>query len=143
LPSRRSAALEEARRIAPFPVKVPAKLGTPEQVTLADQSAAGVPRVVEFGYRGGTVLFDQFDGTVSPVWMKQAPDAEWVYFGADVALWLAAPHSLTYVDRDGVERTATTRLAGPTLVWQSGAVTYRLEGLPTKQEAVEVARSVA
>ena len=56
---------------------------------------------------------------------------------------MAAPHDVTYVDRDGVERTATTRLAGPTLVWQSGAVTYRLEGLPTKEEAVEVARSVA
>lgn len=138
LPSVRSVALGDARRAAMFPLRLPAALGTPEEVSLADQN-----RIVTLTYRGGTVRFDQFDGAVSPVFLKQAPDARWVEIGADTGIWLPGPHAVTYVDRDGIERTATARLAGPTLIWSAGQVTYRLEGLATMAEAVEVARSVA
>lgn len=138
LPSVRSVALDDARRAASFPVRVPAALGTPEEVWLADQN-----RIVTLTYRGGAVRFDQFDGAVSPAFLKQAPAARWVEIGADTGIWLPGPHAVTYVDRDGIERTATARLAGPTLIWSAGQVTYRLEGLATMAEAVEVARSVA
>ena len=143
LPSVRSAALDEARRVALFPVRAPAELGTPEQVLLTDRLPGGAPRMVTLVYRGGTVRFDQFDGTWSPAMVKTAPNAQWVEVGAETGLWLPDPHPVTYVDRDGVERTATARLAGPTLIWQAGQVTHRLEGLPTREEAVRVARSVS
>ncbi|MCU7726317.1 hypothetical protein ODJ79_21520 [Actinoplanes sp. KI2] len=138
LPSGQVASVAEARRAARFPIRIPATLGDPPAVTVADQA-----RVVTFEYRNGRVRLDQCDGTIDPIFMKQAPNAQWVDVGADTALWLPAPHEVTYVDRNGVERTVTARLAGPTLVWSHGAVTYRLEGIATLDEALKVARSMA
>ncbi|WP_433293659.1 hypothetical protein ACQP2F_31170 [Actinoplanes sp. CA-030573] len=141
LPSLRTVALGEARRAALFPVVAPAALGPPEQVTLADPDRAGRPRVVTLSWRAGAVRLDEFDGTLSPIYLKQAPDAQWLELG-DFALWLPTPHPVTYVDRDGVEHTETARLSGPVLIWQSGSVTYRLEGLAAPDEALAVARSI-
>ncbi|BCJ40822.1 hypothetical protein GCM10010168_48790 [Actinoplanes ianthinogenes] len=142
LPSQEAAGLAQARARAAFPVVVPEKLGSPDRVLLADPDKNGAPRVVTLLYRGGTVRFDQFDGMVDPVFLKTAPDGQWVEGVGDVAVWLAAPHPVRYVDRDGVTRTETARLAGPSLIWTTGSVTYRLEGLATLEEASEVARSV-
>jgi hypothetical protein len=138
LPFEQSTTLAEARKMADFPVRLPKALGDPQEVTAADGW-----RVVTFAYRNGRVRLDQCDGTVDINFLKQAPDAEWVDVGPDNGLWLAAPHDVTYVDRAGVERTATARLAGPTLIWAHGSVTYRLEGLPTQAEAIRVAKSMA
>lgn len=140
LPSLRTAALDEARKAALFPIRVPATLGPPEQVTLADPDRAGHPRVVGLSWRGGAVRLDEFDGALSVVYLKQTPQAQWVQLG-DFGLWLPTPHPVTYVDRDGVERTSTARLSGPSLIWQSGTVTYRLEGIAAPDEALETARS--
>jgi hypothetical protein len=142
LPSLRAAGLEEVRRTARFPVRVPAELGTPEQVLAADPDDTGAPRVVTLVYRGGTVRLDQFDGTLELAFAKAAPDAQWVALGPDSGIWLPRPHPVTYAGRDGVRRTETARLAGPTLIWSSGPVTYRLEGLPAKAEATAVALSL-
>jgi len=139
----RSATLDEARQVALFPVRVPAELGTPEQVLLADPDGkTGAPRVVTLTYRGGAVRFDQFDGVLQLVLLKQAPEAQWIQLDGEMGIWVPDPHPVTYLGRDGVERTATARLAGPTLIWSAGDVTYRLEGLATQDEAVKVARSV-
>jgi hypothetical protein len=146
LPSTRTADLAEAQRTAAFPVLAPELLGPPEQVLLADPDPAGRPRVVTLIYRGGTVRFDQFAGGLEPIFQKITPDAEWVPELAGTshaALWLSKPHPLTYIGTDGVKRTETARLAGPTLIWEtSQPVTYRLEGLPTLEEALAVAQSV-
>ncbi|GAA4587780.1 hypothetical protein BJY16_008335 [Actinoplanes octamycinicus] len=142
LPAQATAELADARAKALFPVVVPEKLGSPDRVLLADPDKNGAPRVVTQIFRGGTVRFDQFDGRVDPVFLKTAPDGQWVEGVGEVAVWLAAPHPITYVDRDGVSRDETARLAGPSLIWSTGSVTYRLEGLATLEEASEVARSV-
>jgi hypothetical protein len=142
LPSQHLTALEEARRLARFPVRLPTVLGPPEQVTTTDPDQTGAPRVVTVSYRSGKIRFDQFDGTLSIAFLKQSPNAEWVDVHGGAGIWVPGPHPVTYVDREGAEHTATARLAGPTLIWQSGAVTYRLEGLPTKDEAVTAALSV-
>jgi hypothetical protein len=142
LPSVRIASLEDARKAALFEVRAPGTLGPPEQVLLADPDAGGAPRVVTLVYRGGSVRVDQFDGRVSPVFFKTAPAAEWVEIGPDPGIWLPGPHPVTYVDREGTERTGTGRLAAPTLIWSSGPVTYRIEGLATLEEAREAAASL-
>jgi hypothetical protein len=142
LPSEHLTTLDEARRVALFEVRLPAALGTPEMVTLADQDKTGAPRVVTLTYRGGKVRLDEFDGELSIIFLKQAPDAQWVEVGADSGIWLPGPHPVTYVGRDGAEHTATARLAAPTLIWQSGKVTYRLEGMSTLDDALAAARSV-
>jgi hypothetical protein len=142
LPSQGEVELAEARRVALFPIVVPEKLGSPERVLIADPDKNGAPRVVSQVYRGGSVRFDQFDGSLEPVFVKTAPDGQWVEGVGDFAVWLATPHPVSYIDRDGVTRVATSRLSGPVLVWADGSVTYRLEGLSTLEEASEVARSV-
>jgi hypothetical protein len=87
------------------------------------------------------VRFDQFDGTLDPFFFKTAADAQWTQIGGEQGIWLPGPHAITYVDRTGVERTETARLATPTLIWVAGAVTYRLEGLSTLEEARAAALS--
>jgi len=84
-----------------------------------------------------------FDGAVDPYFNKKgAEGAEFVTVNGDVGVWLSGPHSITYVDRTGQEQTATARLAGPTLIWTGGNVTYRLEGMASLTDAMAVAQSM-
>ncbi|GII21461.1 hypothetical protein [Planosporangium mesophilum] len=144
LPSIRSAALDEARRQARFPVLVPARLGVPGEVLLADPAGDGAPRVVSLVYRGG-VRLDEFDGRLEPGFVKSmaGPQTEWYEVAGRPALWLPDPHVLEYVDRQGVRHTETRRLAAATLVWTDGTVSYRLEGAPSAAEALAIARTLA
>jgi hypothetical protein len=142
LPSIRSAGLDEARRLAKFPVKAPVVLGVPDRVEVADPGPDGAPRVVTMSYRGGTVRVDQFDGTMEAHFLKSAPDARFVQVKGDFAVWLPGPHPLVYVDRTGQQQTAGARLAGPTLIWTDGAVTCRVEGVADLAEAIAIAESM-
>lgn len=71
---------------------------------------------------------------------------EWVVLpdGAH-GYWFAAPHLLTFplTDGTGSPWTHEVRTAGPTLLWtrNGGALTFRLEGIPTREEARSVAES--
>jgi hypothetical protein len=143
VPSLRHVGLDEARRLAKFPVRVPERLGDPERVSVADPAPDGAPRVVSLFYRGGTIRLDEFDGRLEPAFMKQASNAEWLELGGSTALWLKAPHPVTYIDRTGVVRVATARLAGPTLIWTDGAASFRLEGVATRDEALRIAESLS
>jgi hypothetical protein len=144
LPSVRSADLDEARRRARFPIRVPTRLGVPDDVQLADPDPDGAPRVVSLLYRGGTVRIDEFDGRLDMAFLKGqlADDVRWVELGPDTGLWFPRPHAVEYLDRNGTPHEETARLAGPTLVWDSGTVTYRIEGL-TYDDAVATATSLS
>ena len=141
LPSTRDSDLARAADEAAFPLSVPAALGEPVAVTVADEG-----RVVSMSWRGGDVVLDQFDGTFGPVFEKQVGglDIREVDLGGTPGWWIPGPHDLLYVDRDGKVVSATARLAGRTLIWENAdGVTFRLEvqGL-TRGEAVAIARSV-
>ena len=137
LPFEHATSVEAARGMTKFPLRVPAALGDPQEVTISDDA-----RVVSFVYRHGRVRLDQCDGTIDPVFFKQARNAQYVEVGADYGIWVPGAHEVTYVDRAGTEHTLTARLAGPTLIWSHLLVTYRLEGVATLDEALRVARSV-
>jgi hypothetical protein len=141
LPSARTTTLAEARRLAGFRIAVPTTLGEPDSVQVADPDPAGAPRVVTLIYRGGTVHLDQFDGEIDPYFAKkvQVAGVRWTEINGQPAVWIPAPHAVTYVDRTGVERTETARLAGSTLIWLSAEASYRLEGELTLDEAVKIA----
>jgi hypothetical protein len=141
LPAAEPVDLAGARAVARFPVRVPAALGQPEQVVVADPDPGGAPRVVSLRWRGGTVVLDEFDGQVDIYFAKTAPDATWVDLDGRPAWWFPTGHPVVYVDRAGITRTETARLAGPTLIWVDTGVTYRLEGLPTLDEAVATAKT--
>jgi hypothetical protein len=144
LPTTGSVTLQQARQRARFPVGVPTRLGPPERVLVSDPDATGAPRVVSLLYRGGTVRLDELDGTLAPFFAKKLDvgGVVWTDVQGRPALWIPAPHTVVYVDRNGVERSETARLAGATLIWQRAAVTYRLEGHLTLDEALAIARSI-
>jgi hypothetical protein len=133
LPGERVVTLEEARRQAAFPVTVPKALGDPKEVHIGD-------RFVSLIYDNARV--DELDGGISPIMEKFAGiggELEPVQVNGTRAYWVNGPHEVIYVDRGGSNRTETARLAGKTLVWQVGDVTYRLEGDYTKEQAISIA----
>jgi RNA polymerase sigma-70 factor, ECF subfamily len=147
IPSSVNADLATARSRALFVVGVPKVLGEPSSVVLGDVDQRGAPRLVTLFFRGADgrpVRLDEFDGHMSPDFSKKAgvDDLEWVTVKGQYAIWLGKPHAIAYIDREGVERVETARTAGPTLAWEIGAVTYRLEGVADKNEALRIAESV-
>jgi len=143
LPGARTTTLDQARRLARFRIAVPARLGAPESVEVADPDATGAPRVVTLLYRHGTIRLDEFDGRYEPYFAKRIAAAGVVFtsVGDEMAAWVPAPHPVSYIDRDGVRREQTARLAGSTLIWQAPGGAYRLEGAATIEEATGIASS--
>jgi hypothetical protein len=142
LPGERSVDLPTARRLAPFPVAVPGRLGAPQDVLLIDGTP---PRVVSLVYRGGGVRLDEFDGRMDIGLFKKMTGSEglrWVMVGDQQGIWVDRPHEVVYVDRDGNYHTDSARLSARTLIWPAGDVTLRLEGDFTLDEALAVAESV-
>jgi hypothetical protein len=137
--------LEQARAYVDFPIGVPSLLGEPERVTVStDRRVVGMDWTVS----GRRVHLDQFDGTLSWVFLKRSwKTVTPTQVNGQEAAWLADPHEISYVDRDGVERRETARVSGPCLVWETTlgdrVVTARLEGigeLPTARAVAETLR---
>jgi hypothetical protein len=130
-PGERVVTLEEARKLARFPVTVPKALGEPKEVHVSE-------RVVSLVYDNARV--DECDGTISPIMRKFTfADLEEVQVNGTVGYWVGAPHEVIYVDSNGTDRTETARMSAKTLVWEVGKVTYRLEGDFTKEQAISIA----
>ncbi|MEU6076222.1 hypothetical protein [Micromonospora sp. NPDC047074] len=144
LPAQRPAAVDEAQRKVRFPIRVPARLGQPERVLVADPDDRGNCRVATLLYRAGTLRVDAFDGRLDVVFHKRVsgPGTEWVRVDGNFAVWISAPHSVSYTDRTGVVRLETARLAASTLIWEEAGVSYRIEGDLTGAEAIEIAESL-
>ncbi|WP_410643504.1 hypothetical protein [Amycolatopsis sp. lyj-346] len=152
LPGERSVELAEARRLTAFPIGVPAALGRPDDVRVTGDPA----RVVSLLYQAGpgrpaaaagpvAVRLDEFDGQLGPVFEKflGMSGGRQVSVGGGPAIWIDRPHGLMYVDRAGEWRTETARLAAQSLIWQRDAVTYRLEGAFTVEDALKIAATVS
>ncbi|MFG1673718.1 hypothetical protein [Micromonospora sp. NPDC049282] len=144
LPGQRPVALVEAQRQVRFPIRVPARLGAPERVLVADPDGAGAHRVASLLWRGGALRLDAFDGSLDIAFHKEAAGADVTFtqVHGDFAIWVGGPHALAYVDRRGTVRVATARLSAATLIWQDAGVSYRLEGDLTRDEALDVAGSL-
>ncbi|NUT31976.1 MAG: RNA polymerase sigma factor [Hamadaea sp.] len=146
LPAQTPAPLASAQAAAKFRIGVPQRLGVPESVIVADPGPDGAPRIVTLLYQGGRIRLDQFDGGLEPMFTKTtagSTGADWLTAGGRSMLWLRDPHPIEYVDRWGDTREEATRLAGPTLIWEVGEVTYRLEGVTSAEEAMQIALSVS
>ena len=147
---QRAASVEEASRIAGFPVREPAALGAPDEiyvdaapvrVTLVYRSRQGLPATA---LPGISALVVEFRGRLDQavVGKTAGPEAhlESVPLNGGVATWLSGqPHQFFYFDPNGNFQSETLRLAGNTLLWEEGGVTYRLEAQVTKEEAVRIA----
>ncbi|MFF1507634.1 hypothetical protein [Streptomyces sp. NPDC058326] len=140
--------LAEAGRRAGFEPLIPQALGAPDAVAVTGSAARG-RAVISLCWRDGerTVRLDEFPARLDIGFAKQVSTRpEWVDLpdGAQ-GYWFAAPHLLTFpmTDGAGAAWTHEVRTAGPTLLWTRsvGALTFRLEGIPDREEARRTAES--
>lgn len=150
----RRVTLEQARAAVSFPLLVPtaAGLDRPDAVYLSDDPSGGR---VDFVYRprpglpaspgtGIGLLITQFsaDPMVEKI-AKGTDEVRLVDVGGEAGYWFGpGEHFFAYLDRAGGVRNDTSRLAGPTLLWNRGQVTLRLEGRLELRRAVEIASSM-
>jgi hypothetical protein len=149
--------LEEARRRVGFPVLVPGAGGLerPDATFVSEADPAGGRVDLVWGARPGLpasaftdagLLITQFQGEPTPEFIKKVAGAglvEFVEVGGEPGYWFSGePHFFTYRDAAGNFREEQTRLAGNTLIWQRGALTLRLEGELSKEEAIRIAESM-
>ncbi|MEU2115395.1 hypothetical protein ABZ567_07025 [Streptomyces sp. NPDC016459] len=141
--------LAEAGRRAGFEPLIPGALGAPDAVTVTGSAERG-RAVISLCWRDGgrTVRLDEFPARLDIGFAKQVRTRpEWVDLpdGAQ-GYWFAAPHLLTVplTDGAGTAWTHEVRTAGPTLLWtrSGGARTFRLEGIPGREEARRAAESL-
>lgn len=152
----RRTTLDEARRSVKFPVRVPTAAGfdRPDAVYVdPDQPADGR---VDFVYRArpglpaspyteAGLLITQFRATVDLAYIKKlsgVSEVEFLRVNGGNAFWFSQPHELVFIDRHGSYQQERARLAGSTLIWEQGDVTYRLEGQVSRDEAVRIAESM-
>lgn len=127
----------QARRLVAFTPKLPAQLGTPQGVEVSADR-----RVLSMSWNG--IRLDQFAAQISPLFVKsvhRSSSVEEVRVGPAYGLWLPDPHELVLRNADGTERREQSRLAGPTLVWESAGTTLRLEGVADRDQALAIASS--
>jgi hypothetical protein len=118
--------LEEAARIAGFTPVLPKDLGAPSGVEASKGS-------VVTSWPG--IRLEQFQARVSYGYIKKIYQSL-EYVPEVDGYWFKTPHQLVLEEPSGVERVV--RIAGPTLVWVRGDVTFRLEG-GDKARAVQLA----
>ena len=133
-------------------------LGTPDQVYLrATPSStavsfvyterAGIPTSPQAGvaaivteFSGGTVDQQFFGKVIDP-----GTTVEQVTVNGQPGFWIqGTPHFFFYRPsaNPGAVEQETLRLAGNTLIWEAGGLTYRLEANIAKEEALRIAESV-
>lgn len=143
LPGERHVSLDQARKLVAFPVFVPASLGKPTDVVVSDGG-----RVLSLTYKDtpyGEVRIDEFDGHLEPALFQKMLHgnnfAEVDVRGAN-GLWIEGPHGLIYIRKDGQAESTSARLTtGNTLIWDTGKVVIRLEGVLTRDQALAIATS--
>jgi len=150
---QRAASVQEASRITGFPVRAPTALGTPDEiyvdaapvrVTLVYRSRQGMPATALPGISALVVEFrGRLDQAVVGKTAGPETHLESVPLNGGVATWLSGqPHQFFYFDPNGNFQPETLRLAGNTLLWEAGGITYRLEAQVTKEEAVRIASTI-
>ena len=117
-------------------------LDLPEGLDAADLPRPGATTVLHIGDR--TVLVSTIEARLDDVPIVKQVGAGTTVEEVDVdghrGLWIAgADHVITF-DTDEVP---TVAIAGNTLLWESGDVLYRIEGLPELDAAIELADALA
>jgi len=149
---QRVTSVAEGSRIAGFTVRTPAALGEPSaiyvetapvRVTIVYASVKGIPLSPQAGV---SAIVVEFKGTLETQIMSKAigpgTTLDAVPLGSGVAYYLAGqPHQFFFRDPSGATQPETLRLAGNTLLWTDGGVTYRLEAQVGLEEAVRIASS--
>jgi hypothetical protein len=150
--------LPGASQAVTWKVLVPTSLGQPDEVYLllpVDGPPGGEVTLV-YGARPGIppssqtgvyLLVTEARGKVSSQYFDKfiGPDTtiEAVSVGGHQGLWISgSPHAFYFIDSAGNFRDETLRLAGNTLLLDFGGTVVRIEGGLTKEQALQIARSL-
>lgn len=152
----RSVSLDTARAAVEFPLLVPAALGQPDEVRLAEAPTGALVYLVyaasdELPAAPGTgvgALVTQFraslaGGTITKVVPPDGSVDEVEVRGVP-GLWISGEmHLIGYLLPDRSVIDDSIRLAANTLLWEEGGITYRLESALELEETLEVAESMS
>jgi len=152
---RRYASLAEAQAAAGFAARVPAALGTPDEVwyrespgviTLLYRPRPGLPPSSEPGV--GALVMEAGASVSEPSFGKMAPQGARVVpvtVNGGQGFWITgAPHGFFFYGSPGAaaDTTDTFRLAGDVLIWNQGGLVIRLESGLDEAGALRVAGTV-
>lgn len=149
--------VQEAQRRAGFAPLVPGVLGPPDATWLRDTAGGmvslvylprpGLPEAHETGV--GLLVTELRAGVETPLLRKfVGPDTPVLPVSVDggSGYWIAgtaqAPSEIAYVLPDGRVLDDSLRLAAPTLLFQRGPLTVRIEGQLSETEALRIAESL-
>jgi hypothetical protein len=142
--------LDTAARLARDLPLAPRALGRPD-AAFAGRPAGGVslvwgpsPDLPEVASTGVGALVTAFPGTTDRELVEKqllpGTTIEHVTVGGAAGSWIAGdPHVFLYLDGRGDAQHDTVRLAGNTLLWSSGATTYRFESALDRDAALALA----
>jgi len=145
--------LDDAARIGGLDLVLPPDpaIGPPDAVyTLADRVALvwserpGLPADPDYGVG---LLLSEFRGHVDDGYYQKTLDSSArvtpVTVNGHSGYWISgAPHFFYYVDPSGKVVDDSHRIAGDTLIWADGDVTYRLESQLPLEAAIRLAESL-
>ncbi len=149
--------LSTAQQRVGFPIALPTvpTLGPPDEIYLATPPPDGQVTLVWLArpdlpadrMPGVGLILSQFRGNLAPgLWQKRVDARTFIEYPnvhGRYAFWIVGgPHTFAYSDASGQPREETTRLAGNVLLWERQGITYRLEGVRTKEEAIAIAESL-
>jgi hypothetical protein len=150
--------LARAQESVAFEVRLPSALGQPDsvwldagvaggQVALAYEASSNLPAAPGTNLGALVTLFS--DAQVSEIALKKVTGSqpgttyEPVTVEGQQGFWISGePHVIAYLEADGDIRNETVRLAGNVLLWESGAITYRIESTLSQSEALAIAESL-
>jgi hypothetical protein len=150
----RQVTLDEARGEVGFPLLLPtdARLGPPDaawiddvgRVTLVWTARPGVPATIDPNL---ALVVTEFPGRIDPGYfekiLRQGTSIESISVAGHDGYWISgSPHEFVYVDPSGEPTFDDRRLAGDTLAWSDGSVTYRIETDLGRDAAIAIAESM-
>lgn len=140
LPGEHATDLAGASAEVGFPIRVPAALGPPDSVTVAER------RVVSVRWQRptGPVQLDVFAGNLGVYWEKYVAGGvgQPVTVNGYSGLWFEEPVTIVYVDAHDNELPGSARQSDGTLLWYDGTQTYRLDGIRPRAAALAVAATL-
>jgi hypothetical protein len=147
----RRTTMADAQSAVSFKIAVPAELGDPDaiyvandipggEVALAYTPRPGIPLVKQTGLG---VLVTEFRGDLNPGFMGKAigpgTTLQETSVNGDPGWWIAGEPHMIYVEVRGNGNAVTLRMAANTLIWEHAGVTYRIESSLSKAEAFRIA----
>ncbi|HEY8169904.1 MAG TPA: hypothetical protein VIH24_02250 [Candidatus Limnocylindria bacterium] len=136
-------------------VGIPAALGTPDEAyVIGDDRVislvyAADDRLATLGDSGIGLLVQVIEGALDREQVEKLVASDpgtsvaAVQVGDADGFWITGPpHLVRIIDPNGGPSTLPTRLAGDTLVWESGGVLYRMESAMGLEETLRIAETI-